>query len=64
MQSDLSSMLHPELTVADAFRNLSSTGSVQLSSQKPVVLDKELPAVMLRLMTEMLSGYQRCLTLV
>jgi myotubularin-related protein 5/13 len=65
VQSDLSSVLHPELTVADnAFPNLSSTGSVQLSSRKPVVLDKELRAIMLRLMTELLSGYRRCLTLV
>ncbi len=69
VQSELSSVLHPELSVADnAFPNLSSSSSSSPppppASRKPVILDKELRAVMLRLMAQLLSGYRSCLTMV
>merc|ERR550532_2384006 len=59
---ELSLVLHPELAQADnAFQ---SSVSRQLSAKSPEVLDKELRAVMLRLMTQLLQGYRSCLTLV
>ena len=68
--SELSSVLHPELSHADnAFPTVSASAAglstVGLcSSRKPIVLDKELRAVMLRLMTHLLSDYRSCLILV
>lgn len=68
VQLDLCSVLHPDLAVADdAFgRSFSSSASSSSSvRRKPLVsLDKELRAVMLRLMVQLLSGYRSCLTLV
>jgi len=56
---ELSLVFHPELYLADnAFRsNMTANKSLEL-------LDKELRAVMLRLMTQLLQGYRSCLTLV
>ena len=70
--SELSSVLHPELVHADdAFPAISAstitTGLPTMglsSSRKPIVLDKELRAVMLRLMVHLLSDYRSCLILV
>jgi len=56
--NELSLVLHPDLHLADnAFQS-------DLISKSSVVLDKELRAVMLRLMTQLLEGYRSCLTLV
>lgn len=63
--SELSSVLHPELSHADnAFPAISVSAMGLPSSRKPIVLDKELRAVMLRLMTHLLSDYRSCLILV
>jgi len=56
---ELSLVLHPELYLSDnAFQ------SARVNSKSPDLLDKELRAVMLRLMTQLLQGYRSCLTLV
>jgi len=56
---ELSLVFHPELYLADnAFQSSRNT------SKSPELLDKELRAVMLRLMTQLLQGYRSCLTLV
>merc|ERR1719225_1873474 len=56
---ELSSVLHPELYLADnAFQSSRGNGKSR------EMLDKELRAVMLRLMTQLLQGYRSCLTLV
>ena len=56
---ELSLVLHPELYLADnAFQ------SARSGSKSSELLDKELRAVMLRLMTQLLQGYRSCLTLV
>lgn len=59
---ELTKVLQPELSVADnAFPNMSSG----TSARKPLTsLDKELRAVMLRLMVQLLDGYRSSLTLV
>ena len=56
---ELSLVLHPELATADNAFPSSRAGSSALE-----VLDKQLRAVMLRLMTQLLQGYRTCLTLV
>lgn len=58
---ELGAVLNPELAVADnAFPQATS-----ISNRKPLVsLDKELRAVLLRLMVQLLEGYRSCLTLV
>jgi len=66
-QEELSAVLHPELATADDAFPASSTMRRDAQSGEPtspVVLDKQLRAVMLRLMTRLLSGYRSCLTLV
>ena len=64
--SELSCVLHPELSYADnAFPSATGLSTMGLgSSRKPIVLDKELRAVMLRLMVHLLSDYRSCLILV
>ena len=68
--SELSSVLHPELSHADNAFPAMSASALGLptmglsSSRKPIVLDKELRAVMLRLMVHLLSDYRSCLILV
>ena len=55
---ELSLVLHPDLHFADnAFQS-------DLTSKSSVLLDKELRADMLRLMTQLLEGYRSCITLV
>ena len=64
---ELSLVLQPELAVADdAFPELNPpTSSGGRGHQHSMaVLDKELRAVMLRLMIRLLAGYRECLTLV
>ena len=62
-QDELSLVLHPDLFSADnAFPASSSTSSTR--GKPPSSLDKELRAVMLRLLIQLLSGYRSCLTLV
>lgn len=59
-QNELSSVLHPDLAAAD-----DAFGPTRRSAEKPPAsLDKELRAVMLRLMVRLLSSYRSCLTLV
>ena len=59
-QRELALVLKPDLSGADnAFQ------FYQSSSKKPLaLLDKELRAVMLRLMVHILEGYRSCLTMV
>ena len=67
--SELSSVLHPELSLADnAFPMSSNTSGLPIMEvtlcRKAIVLDKELRAVMLRLMAHLLYDYRHCLILV
>lgn len=63
VQNELMQVLQPELSLADhAFPSPSET---TVPSKKPLAsLDKELRAVMLRLMVQIFEGYRACLTLV
>ena len=63
VQNELCAVLNPELALADnAFHAASGPGG---SGRKPQIsLDKELRAVILRLMVQLLQGYRSCLTLV
>jgi len=56
---ELSLVFHPELYLADNAFESSKTNNKSME-----LLDKELRAVMLRLMTQLLQGYRSCLTLV
>ena len=56
---ELSLVLHPELATAD-----NAFSSCRGGGQAPELLDKQLRAVMLRLMAQLLQGYRTCLTLV
>jgi myotubularin-related protein 5/13 len=70
VKHELSLILHPELGRADsAFNsasgsNSASNSSADSGSRSIDVMDKELRAVMLRLMVQLLQGYRACLTLV
>jgi len=57
---ELSLVLRPELRVADC----AFTSHVKTGEKSAEMLDKELRAVMLRLMVQLLQGYRSCLTLV
>jgi len=65
---ELSFVLHPELAAADdAFPPPANRKDAANAGEAPTnntVLDKQLRAVMLRLMTRLLGGYRTCLTLV
>ena len=56
---ELSHVLHPELVIAD-----NAFPSSRCGGQALELLDKQLRAVMLRLMAALLQGYRTCLTLV
>ncbi|QQP48749.1 Uncharacterized protein FKW44_009166, partial [Caligus rogercresseyi] len=60
VRMELSSVLHPELGLAD--RAFSPPGGYRIKPEG--TLDKELRAVMLRLMVQLFAGYRSCLTLV
>ena len=66
VQTELSLILHPEVSRADSAFTAMSGGSSSNSgdSRSDEVLDKELRAVILRLMVQLLQGYRACLTLV
>ncbi len=59
VQKELSAILHPELSVAD-----DAFARVEFEKKSQCVLDKELRAIMLRLMVHLLAGYRSCLRLV
>ena len=63
-QKELAMVLKPDLSLADnAFT--SDPGSASGQNKKlTVLLDKELRAVMLRMMVQILDGYRSCLTIV
>lgn len=64
VNAELCMVLHPELSTADdAFVGTQNEGDdSEVSSAK--FMDKELRAVMLRLMVQLLAGYRSCLTIV
>ena len=64
VQHELSLVLHPELTRADSAFSPMTAGSDKHAGASLEVLDKELRAVVLRLMVQLLQGYRACLTLV
>ena len=64
-RQELSLVLNPDLNVADhAFQHRISSGSSEMPKRPLALLDKELRAVVLRLMVQILDGYRSCLTIV
>ena len=62
-QKELAMVLKPDLSLADnAFIDQVEGG--QNNKKLTVLLDKELRAVMLRMMVQILEGYRSCLTIV
>ncbi|CAL4080471.1 unnamed protein product, partial [Meganyctiphanes norvegica] len=58
--SALSKVLHPDLSLADnAFPS-----SQSLRPFQPVIVDKEIRAVFMRMFAELLQGYRSCLTII
>ena len=54
-------VLKPDLSLAD---NAFNDGTDSKNKKLTVLLDKELRAVMLRMMVQILDGYRSCLTIV
>ena len=64
-RQELSLVLNPDLNVADhAFQHRISSASSEMPKRPLALLDKELRAVVLRLMVQILDGYRSCLTIV
>ena len=65
VQHELSLVLKPDLKAADcAFAAMSMAGAEAQAKKPMALLDKELRAVMLRMMVYILEGYRSCLTIV